>query len=222
MQASPFSYHDLHTNYTKIIQKPFQNQNFNSHKLCIHTITLYKWRCFSRSQTLPYILTKRKLIKKLPKTYPSHGSPNNQKETKSHGSLSDSTINHKKTTSHGSPCESTINHKETTSDGSPSDSTINHKETTSDGSPSDFTINHKETTSDGSPSDSTINHKETTSEGSPSDSTINHKETTSDGSPSDSTINHKKISHGAHDISQCIMPNYGILHPTYSIKQLHK
>jgi len=48
MQASPFSYHDLHTNYTKIIQnqKLFQNQNFNSHKLCIHTITLYKMKVF--------------------------------------------------------------------------------------------------------------------------------------------------------------------------------
>jgi len=97
-----FSYHDLHTNYTKTIQdqKPFQNQNFNSHKFCIHTITLYKWRCFSRSQTSPYILTKMKLIKKLPKTYPPQGSPNNQKETKSHGSPCDFTINHKKTTSH--------------------------------------------------------------------------------------------------------------------------
>ncbi len=94
MQASPFSYHDLHINYTKTIknQKPFQNQNFNSHKLCIHTITLYKWRCFSRSQTSPYILTKRKLIKKLPKIYTPHGSPNNQKETKSHGSPCDCTI----------------------------------------------------------------------------------------------------------------------------------
>jgi hypothetical protein len=53
----------------------FQNQNFNSHKLCIHTIILYKWRCFSRSQTPFYILTKKKPIKKLPKTYPPHGSP---------------------------------------------------------------------------------------------------------------------------------------------------
>ncbi len=48
MQASPFSFHNLHTNYTKIIQnqKPFQNQNFNFHKLCIHTITLYKMKVF--------------------------------------------------------------------------------------------------------------------------------------------------------------------------------
>jgi hypothetical protein len=79
----PWTTHQQHQNYSK--PKAFQNQNFNSHKLCIHTITLYKWRCFSRSKTPPYILTKRKLIKKLPKTYPSHGSPNNQKETKSQG-----------------------------------------------------------------------------------------------------------------------------------------
>jgi hypothetical protein len=40
----PFSYHELHINNTKTIQnqKPFQNQNFNSHKLYIHPITLYK------------------------------------------------------------------------------------------------------------------------------------------------------------------------------------
>jgi len=90
--------HKQHQNYSK--SKVFQNQNFNSHKLCIHTITLYKWRCFSRSQTPPYILTKRKLIKKPLKIYPSHGFSNNQKETKSHGSPCDSTINHKETTSH--------------------------------------------------------------------------------------------------------------------------
>jgi len=77
-------------------------------------------------------------MKKLPKTYPPHSSPNNQKEQ-----------NHKETTSHGSPCDSTINHKETTSHGSPCDSTINHKETTSHGSLCDSTINHKETTSHG-------------------------------------------------------------------------
>ncbi len=34
-------------------------------------------------------------------TYPPHGSPNNQKETKSQGSPCDSTINHKETISHG-------------------------------------------------------------------------------------------------------------------------
>jgi hypothetical protein len=85
--VSSFSYHELNTNNTKIIsnQKPFKNQNFNSNKLCIHTITLHKWRCFSRSQTPTYISTKRKLVKKLPKVYPSHGSP------------CDSTINHKET-----------------------------------------------------------------------------------------------------------------------------
>ncbi len=45
----PWITHKQHQNYSKL--KAFQNQNFNSHKLCIHTITLYKWRCFSRSQT---------------------------------------------------------------------------------------------------------------------------------------------------------------------------
>jgi hypothetical protein len=50
-------------------------------------------------KTPPNILTKRKLLKKLPKTYPPQDSPNNQKEP-----------NHKKTKSHGSPCDSTINH----------------------------------------------------------------------------------------------------------------
>jgi len=122
----PWTKHKQHQNHSN--QKPFKNQNFNSNKLCIHTITLYKGRCFSRSQTPPYILTKRKLVKKLPKAYSPHGSPNNQKETKSHGSSCDSTINHKETKSHGSPCDSTINHKETISHGSPCDSTINHKE----------------------------------------------------------------------------------------------
>jgi len=87
MHASPFSYHELNTNNAKTIQnqKPFKNQNFNCNKLCIHIITLYKWRCFSRSQTLTYIPTKRKLVKKLPKVYPPYGSP------------CDSTINHKET-----------------------------------------------------------------------------------------------------------------------------
>jgi hypothetical protein len=79
----PWTKHKQHQNHSK--PKAFQNQNFNSHKLCIHTITLYKWRCFSRSQTPLYMLTKRKLMKKLPKAYPPQSSPNNQKETKSHG-----------------------------------------------------------------------------------------------------------------------------------------
>jgi hypothetical protein len=101
MQASPFSYYELNTNYTETIpnKKPFKNQNFNFNKLCIHTITLFKWRCLSRSQTPLYILTKRKLVKKLPKAYPPHGFPNNQKETISHGSPCDCTINHKATIS---------------------------------------------------------------------------------------------------------------------------
>jgi hypothetical protein len=99
MQASPFSYHDLNQNHSKL--KAFQNQNFNSHKLCIHLITLYKWRYPSKSQTPFYILTKRKQIKKIPKVYSPQGYSNNQKETKSHGSPYDSTINHKETISHG-------------------------------------------------------------------------------------------------------------------------
>jgi len=114
----PWITHKQHQNYSK--PKVFQNQNFNSHKLCIHIIIFYKWRSFSRSQTPPYILTKRKLIKKLSKT-------------KSHGSPCDSKINHKETTSHGSPRDSTINYKETTSHNSPWDSTINHKKTISHG-----------------------------------------------------------------------------------------
>ncbi len=98
--------------------KPFKTKSLSKLKLqfsqtCIPPITLYKWRCFSRSQTPLYILTKRKLIKKLPKTYPPQGSPNNQKETKSHGSPWDATINHKGTISHSSPWDFTINHKGT-------------------------------------------------------------------------------------------------------------
>jgi len=44
----PWTTYKQHQNYSK--PKAFQNQNFNSHKLCINTIILYKWRCFSRSQ----------------------------------------------------------------------------------------------------------------------------------------------------------------------------
>jgi len=111
-----------YTNNTKTIQnqKLLKIQNFHSHKLCIHNITLVQDEgVLQGHKTPPYILTKRKLIKKLPKTYPPQGSPNNQKEQ-----------NHKKTTSHGSPCDSTINHKKTTSHGSPCDSTINHNKCT--------------------------------------------------------------------------------------------
>jgi len=126
--------HKQHQNYSKT--KNFSiNQNFNSQTLYSYYNFVQKWRCFSRSQTLPYILTKRKLLKKFPKTYSPHDSPNNQKETTSHGSPCDSTIDHKKTTSHGSPCDSTIDHKKTTSHGSPCDFTINHKKTTSHGFP---------------------------------------------------------------------------------------
>jgi hypothetical protein len=90
----PWTKHKQYQNHSK--PKAFQNQNFNSNKLCIHTITLYKWRCFSRSQTPAYIPTTRKLVKKLLKVYPPHDSP------------CDSIINHMVP-----PCDSTINHKET-------------------------------------------------------------------------------------------------------------
>jgi len=111
----PWTKHKQPQNHSK--PKAFQNQNFNSNKLCIHTIILYKWRCFSKSQTLIYIPTKRKLIKKLPKVYPPHGSPCdftiNHKKTKSHDPSCDFTINHKKTKSHDPSCDFTINHKKT-------------------------------------------------------------------------------------------------------------
>jgi hypothetical protein len=68
----PWTKHKQAQNHSK--SKTFQNQNFNSNKLCIHIIILYKWRCFSRSQTLIYITTKKKLVKKLLKVYASHGS----------------------------------------------------------------------------------------------------------------------------------------------------
>jgi len=45
MQTSPLSLHELHTNYIQNYSKTksfFQNQNFNSYKLGIHIITLYK------------------------------------------------------------------------------------------------------------------------------------------------------------------------------------
>jgi hypothetical protein len=139
----PWTTHKQHQNYSKA--KAFQNQNFNSHKLCIHTITLYKMKVFLKVTNTSLNTNQKETNQETSKTYPPHGSPNNQKEQ-----------NHKETKSHCSPCDSTINHKEITSHGSPCDSTINHKETTSHGSPCDSTINHKEITSHGSPCDSTI------------------------------------------------------------------
>jgi hypothetical protein len=154
MQTSPFSFHELHINNTKTIQKP---KSFSKIKTSILT-TLYsyhnfvqKWRCLSRSQTPPYKLIKRNLLKKLLKTYPSQGSPNNQKKTKSHGSPCDSTINHKEQHHMVSPCDSTINHKKQHHMVSPCDSTINHKEQHHMVSPCDSTINHKKTISHGFP-----------------------------------------------------------------------
>jgi hypothetical protein len=44
----PWTKHKQHQNHSK--PKAFKKkQNFNSNKLCIHTIILYKWRCLSRS-----------------------------------------------------------------------------------------------------------------------------------------------------------------------------
>jgi hypothetical protein len=40
----PWTTHKQHQNYSK--PKAFQNQNFNSYKLCIHNITLYKMKMF--------------------------------------------------------------------------------------------------------------------------------------------------------------------------------
>jgi hypothetical protein len=40
-----------------------------------NNLFLSKWKCFQRSQTPTYILTKRKLNKKCPKVYTLHGSP---------------------------------------------------------------------------------------------------------------------------------------------------
>jgi len=123
----PWTTHKQHQNYSKT-KSFFQNQNFNSYKLGIHTITLYKNEGVSQGHK--HFL---KLHKKLPKTYPPHNSPNNQKKTKSHVSPRDFTINHKEQHHMVSPCDSTINHKQTTSHGSPCDSIINHKQTTSHG-----------------------------------------------------------------------------------------
>jgi len=180
-------------NYTQTTPNYSKPKAFKNPKLPFSQ-TLYSSHNFGTNEgvhqshkTPPYILTKRKLIKKLSKTYPSQGSPNNQKEQ-----------NHKETKSHGSPCDSIINHNKTTSHGSPCGSTINHNKTTSHGSPCGSTINHNKTTSHGSPCDSIINHNKTTSHGSPCDSTINYNKTTS---------------HGAHDISLCTMTHYRILYP---------
>jgi hypothetical protein len=125
-------------NYTQTTPKLFKTKSLSKSKLQFSQV-LYSYHNFVQMKVSFKVtntslnINKRKLIKKLPKTYPPHGSPNNQKETKSHGSPCDSTINHKETTSHGSPCDSTMNHKETISHGSPCDSTMNHKKTTSHG-----------------------------------------------------------------------------------------
>jgi hypothetical protein len=68
--------------FTWTTPKPFKTKSpllsqFYSIKLHVHTTTfLYpKWRSFQRSQTPTHILTKRKLNKKFPKVYTSHGPP---------------------------------------------------------------------------------------------------------------------------------------------------
>ncbi len=40
----------------------------------IEQLVFFKSRCFQRLQTFTYVLTKRKLNKKFPKVYISHGS----------------------------------------------------------------------------------------------------------------------------------------------------
>jgi hypothetical protein len=83
-------HHHPTMNYTLSTLKQSKPKDFPKAKLqqqlCIQTMILYKGRWYlSRPQTPLYILIKRKQIKKLPKDYPPHGSPNNQKETKSQG-----------------------------------------------------------------------------------------------------------------------------------------
>jgi hypothetical protein len=80
-------HHPPAMNYTLSTLKQSKPKVFSKAKLqqqlCIQTMIHYKGRwCFSRSQTPFYILIQRKQVKKLPKNYTSHGSPNNQKETK--------------------------------------------------------------------------------------------------------------------------------------------
>ncbi len=91
----PWTTHFQHQNNQN--QKSFQKKIFNNNFVFKLWFFTKEGGVFSRSQTPLYILIKRKQVKKLPQDYPSHGSPNNQKETKSHGE--------------GSPCDSTINHK---------------------------------------------------------------------------------------------------------------
>jgi hypothetical protein len=76
-------------NYTLSTPKQSKPKSLSKSKISITTLysnhdSLQREGCFSRSQTPFYILIKRKQVKKLPKTYPPHGSP------------CDCTINHKK------------------------------------------------------------------------------------------------------------------------------
>jgi hypothetical protein len=79
----PWIKHKQHQNHSK--PKPRIPSQFYPIKLCIHTIILYQVKVFfQRSQTPPYILSKRKLNKKLPITwFPMwFHTLNNKKETK--------------------------------------------------------------------------------------------------------------------------------------------
>jgi hypothetical protein len=86
-------------NYTQTTQKLFKTKSFSKIKTFILLNFVFidnfvQNKVFSRSQTPLFILTKRKQIKKLPKTYPPQDSPNNQKEQ-----------NHKETKNHMVPHE---------------------------------------------------------------------------------------------------------------------
>jgi hypothetical protein len=74
-------YFHTHINYVKIIQGKNFNRLYNYIPWNFaFRITIYfflKWKCLQRSQTFIYILTKRKVNKKFPKVYTSHGSPCN-------------------------------------------------------------------------------------------------------------------------------------------------
>jgi hypothetical protein len=72
-------HHSPTMNFTWTTPKPFKTKNSTPFTILFHKIShsynnffLSKWRCFQRSQTPTYILTKKKLNKKFPKVYTSH------------------------------------------------------------------------------------------------------------------------------------------------------
>jgi hypothetical protein len=76
------SHHLLTMNFPWTTPKTFQSKISTPFTILFHKIShsynnffLSKWRCFQRSQTPIYILTKRKLNKEFSKVYTSHGSP---------------------------------------------------------------------------------------------------------------------------------------------------